>query len=210
MEVVLEGQWHNAPKSQPSVASFYFWQGDTRTKYFEYVLSYGATADDWGFELRKIVDSEIPESVYPLVQQVSYNLVSNTISGTCMAKGSTPVAMEAPACLEGTFDLGDILSFSLNDTRANMIYNLRAANKEWYFRDDAPSVKLQQLHTMDNGGLGNTALKTVVTKPGHCNQLKICLGMESGVDMIAPLGILLLKLDDYGVLCTRYGTNLIA
>lgn len=154
--------------------------------------------DQWSFDLRKIDGNEIP---YPRLQRVSYDFLNNTISGNCVA-GEGIHATEATPCLEGTFDLGEILSFSLNDTRTNAVYDLRAADKGWVFTDDAPSVKLRRVNA-DNRTLGHTAMTTAVTRPDHCNWLKVCLAMESGVDMIAPIGILLLKLDDYGVYCTR-------
>jgi hypothetical protein len=211
VEVVLEGQRYNAPRTQPSLASFYFWENGTRTKFFEYGITYGASVDEWGFDLRRIVGRKIPASVYPLVQEVSYDFVGNTISGSCVANGAGTVdSMDSEVttpCLEGTVDLGNVLSYSLTDTRVNTTYNLRAGSKEWYFRDDAPSVRLHRVHA-DDETLGQTVLTTLVTKPGDCNLLKVCSGVESGVDMIGPIGILLLKLDEYGIRCTERGTGL--
>jgi hypothetical protein len=197
VEVVLEGEWKHSPKTQPSVASFYFWQDGMRTKFFEYAISRGETVDKWGFNLRRIVESDIPEHFYPLLQQVSYDFFNNTVSGNCVTRGSTT----ATPCLTGTFDLGEILSFSLTDTRVlgvSTVSNFRAVDPYWVTTDRAPSVMLRRVD-LSNGRFGDIALMTAVTKPGHRNCLKICLARESGVDMIAPIGILLLRLDDYGV-----------
>jgi hypothetical protein len=202
VEVELEGQWFNAPRTQLSLASFYFWQDGIRTKFFEYGISHGDMLDQWNFDLRRITGSEIPPNVYPLVQRVSYDFLTNTITGNCVV-GEGGSAMEPTHCLNGTFDPGKLLSFSLNDTRTNTVYDLEAANKEWFYGDDAPNVKLQRV--LPDGTLGRAAITTAVTKVHHCNWLKVCLAMESGVDMIAPIGILLLKLDDYGIYCTRPG-----
>lgn len=181
-------------------------------KFYEYGITRGASADEWGFDLRRVVGKEVPESLYPLVKQVSYDFVGNRISGRCVngAENSTDLDSEATTpCLEGTVDLGPTLSFTLKDTRTNTTTSLLASNKEWHFPDDAPSVRLHRVPSNYSSNRGDVALTTIVTKPGECNLLKVCLGpgMESGVEMIAPIGILLLKMDDYGVLCTEKGTS---
>jgi hypothetical protein len=155
--------------------------------------------------LRRVVGKEVPESVYPLLKQVSYDFMGNNISGRCVngPKNSTDLDSQATTpCLEGTVDLGPTLSFTLKDTRTNTTTSLLASDKEWYFPDDAPSVRLHHISS-NISSYGEVALTTIVTKPKACNVLKVCIGpgMESGVEMIAPIGILLLKMDDYGVVC---------
>jgi hypothetical protein len=142
--------------------------------------------------LRKVVGGSVP-----MVEKVLYHFVEGKISGRCVVNNGTGVERETTTCLEGTFDLGPTLSFALTNTLTNETSHLLAANEGWYFPDDAPSVNLHRVSSNDS--VGETALITTVTNPNACNQLKICIG--EGMEMVAPIGILLLKMDDYGVRC---------
>jgi hypothetical protein len=191
--VALEGLSYRSHKTGHSRASLNFWRYGIRTKLLEYEMSFDNMTDNWNL---KLVEREtLPSEIYPLVHQVSYNFVSGNISGTCVTGGNI-----AP-CLQGTVDSGERLSFSFDSTLTNTVSHLRATRGQWWFEDDAPSV---MLHRADaDNTIGQVALMTTVTKPNHCNELKACMTMGSGTDMIAPLGVILPRLDDFGVSCRR-------
>jgi hypothetical protein len=198
VEVELVGQWHKSPANQLSHASFYYWQGGVRTKAFEYTMSRGDAPEGWQLNLQTVSDGIMP----PPLQDVYYEFISGSIFGNC-TDGETPSMNRTTPCLQGFVDLGDILSFRLNDTRSNAVSTLRAVHKQWSFdTDDAPSVSLRRVNADNETSEEDTVLVTTLTKPHHCNWLKICVASASSMEMIAPIGIILKRLDAYGVYCT--------
>jgi hypothetical protein len=165
-----------------------------RTKLLEYEMSIDDATNNWNLNL--VGCETVPTDIYPLVNQVSYDFVNGNISGTCITgQGASP-----GPCLQGTVNLGEHLSFSLNNSQTNTVSHLRSA-EQWWFEDDVPNVMLRRADADNN--LGEVTLLTTVTKPGHCNELKACMAAGSGTDMIAPLGVLLRRLDGFGIKCTH-------
>jgi hypothetical protein len=203
VEVELEGQWTHAPQTQLSRASFYYWQGNVRSKAFEYTLTRrGEALGGWNFNLQTDLDIVILKETSPLLKQISYDLARGTISGNCTTEANLATD-ETIFCLQGSVDEGEILSFDLNDTRTNTVSHLRASKKRWSFNHYPPIVDLRRVNA-DNESLGDTVLKTTVTKPGgHCNSLKICVATASSIEMIVSIGVILRKLDPYGIYCTK-------
>lgn len=88
------------------------------------------------------------------------------------------------------------MSFSLSDLITNTTSNIRAVDKEWTFKKDAPSVLFRD----DNGV---EVLRTDVTKYRDCRQLKVCVAEDVGPDVIFPVGLLLVYQSDYAITCTQ-------
>jgi hypothetical protein len=201
---VLDGLSYNAPKSQLPLASFFFWENGVRNKYYEYSLSKDDIASNlWHFNLHR-VEPHAPVAVYPTVWNVSYQLVNNTVSANCAMGPEIPASATAE-CMHGTFDPGRRLAFSLSDTRipTNMTTKLRAIEDDWLFYKGAPRFILREVPLNHPNELGDIMVQTVVTRPGRCRSLKVCLAREVGLEMITPLGLALLKQNDYAHKCTK-------
>lgn len=87
------------------------------------------------------------------------------------------------------------MSFSLNDARTNTTSNMQAVDKDWQFKNDAPSVLLRDEN-------GEEVVRTDVTKLHNCRQLKVCVAKTSGPGGIFPIGLLLISQSDYAIECT--------
>jgi hypothetical protein len=204
VEVVLDGLAYKSPESQVPLASFYFWENGVRTKYYEYTLSQDdAVSNLWRFNLRN-VESHVPVAVYPLVLSVSYQLVNDTVSAHCVT-GPEGAAGE---CMRGTFDPGRRLTFSLSDTRlpTNKTTRLRAVDDDWLFYKGSPRFILREVPLDYPNGLGDIIVQTVVTRPGLCTSLKVCLARGVGLETITPLGLALLKQNNPADKCTKKST----
>lgn len=222
MYAVLDGRDYNDPRYTPDVAHFF--QTGTNLYMFTYDISDSQDSDIWGFHLREwdTVQSQIPLEQYPTLQQLSYNFVNNTLSGNC----TTPVApgsnnTNSTACLSGTFNPNNYLSFDitssvpLNTTTTSNTTStpsfetqLRIVDKQWAFSDDAPSLILKRVDSSSNN-LEEIVLRTAVTHPSDCTKLKVCLngvsgrvGGAVGAEVMAPLGLIMLRQADYAQECT--------
>lgn len=49
---------------------------------------------------------------------------------------------------------------------------------------------------------GVEVIRTDVTNPSACTQLKVCAGRSSGADILVPIGLILTRQADYAVECT--------
>jgi hypothetical protein len=198
--VVLDGRSYYSPGYQVPIASFYFWQNGIRTKFYEYKIFQDDSMDIWHFGLRRVIPQvTVPLEVYPLAWRLSYDFVNNTLSANCATDPNSPTNATTP-CMQGSFNPGSFFSFSINDTRTNTVSNLRAVDKDWAFSNDAPSFILRDVQPDDT--LGDIAVRTAVTQKGNCTALKLCLARPTGMDMLAPLGLALLRQDGYAKLCT--------
>jgi hypothetical protein len=202
----MDGPRHGSPRSTVPLASFYFWQNGTRTEFYEYTISQDAdTPDLWSFDLRNVYpNAHVPTAVHPIVSSVSYQLGNNTMSAQCVT-GPDPPTNTTTECMRGTFDPGRRLTFSITDTRAtvNATTNLRVVDSDWLFGTGAPSFVLREVPPDRPNELGDIIVQTAVTKWNRCSSLKVCLGRETGLEMIAPLGLVLLKQDDHADSCTK-------
>lgn len=131
----------------------------------------------------------------PLVREVSFDISTGAVNGKCT---TTTAGDNLTPCLAGRYTNDPFLSFFLNDTRTGTLSDLRAVDKQWRFKDDAPSFILRYNH-----GGGEIAMLTNVKRANHCNILKLCLERGDGVDIVTPLGIVLDEMDKYGPKCTR-------
>lgn len=181
-------------------ASFYFWNDtEVRTKYYEYKAEkLGSPGSEIQyFNLRKIEPGvSIPPQKYPLIWKIMYP--GNTVSAQCASSPETPTNA-TQECLQGSFTEEPNLSLILTDIRTNITTKLRA-KESWVNKKEAPRFILRDV--LPNDSLGGIAVKTVFTKPGDCTKLKICLGREPGLDMLATLGLALLIHDIHSYNCT--------
>lgn len=132
----------------------------------------------------------------PLVREVSYDISTGAVNARCAT--AVGAGADLTPCLTGRYTNDPFFSFSLNDTRTGTISDLRAFDKEWRFKDDAPSFILR-----NSQGSGETVMLTAVKRPNHCNFVKLCLWRGDGVDVMAPLGIVLDEMNKFGPRCTR-------
>ena len=121
---------------------------------------------------------------------ITYDIQNQAISATC-AEG---------LCAFMNYSIAPYLSFTLQDSRTGAITQLRAADKEWKFHDDAPSVSLRYLNTGDKPG--GVALESAVTQRNHCDILKVFLSSRTpDFATLAPLGVLLMAQQTYAESC---------
>ena len=75
---------------------------------------------------------------------------------------------------------------------------------------NAPPALILREQDRVSGALSNIVLRTAVVKPHDCTELKVCLaGLHDGregslvmAEVLAPLGVLLMRQTDYAVECT--------
>ena len=172
-------------------------------------------------------DSPYQRGPDPTLQSVEYNFVTNEVSGNCTIP-SSPTNFNGNTttfpCMHGTFDQGQHLYFNitsqvpLNNTldanaTSSFTSQLGIQDSPWTFWNQAPSLILHQLDPQTNA-LGPVVLRTAVSKPHDCTELKVCLsgvdgraGSQVGAEVLAPLGIVLMRVDDYGITCTTPSDN---
>ena len=200
----MEGLSYGSPGNELALASFYFGPSANRTKYYEYTMTLDpGDSNVWNFGFSQFVPGvTIPSDVYPLVQNISYQMANQTFSATCT---TGPEANGTTSCMQGSFDEGGYLSLNINNTLANVVTNLRAVDKNWMFvpADDAPSYILAEVEP--DGSLGQSQLRTAVTFPGHCTILKLC--SETGIDVLPPVGLTLMRQNAYSIVCTTPNSN---
>ena len=124
----------------------------------------------------------------PDILAITYNIQNQAISATC-ADG---------LCAFGSYSMTPYLSFTLQDSGMGAITQLHAANKEWKFPDDAPSVSLCYLNTGNKPG--GIALQSAMTQRNYCEILKVRLSSRTpDFATLAPLGVFLMAQQTYQV-----------
>jgi hypothetical protein len=201
VEVVLSGRAYGAARQIVPMATFYYWQNGARTQYYQYSISQEDDDPDvWHFNLRTVTPNiTIPTEAYPLVWQMSYNFLNNTITGNCATGPDTPKNGTVP-CMNGSFDPVNFFAFSIDDTRTNTVTKLRAIDKTYTLKSEHPAYILRQVQP-DNS-LGSIFQKTTVTSGSKCSSLKVCSARLNGPEILAPLGLALLAQDNYATACT--------
>jgi hypothetical protein len=127
VQVVFDSPTYNSPNNTPSLASFYYYQNNIRTKYFQYNLIRGNTNESFYFDFLGVVPGVlIPAENYPLVWRTHYQLTNNTLSGSCASNSSTP-SNETIPCLIGTFDPGKYLSY----LSLTLVQTTRLLSMQW-------------------------------------------------------------------------------
>jgi len=222
MYAILDGKSYNDAAYVKNVVYFYV-NGNSNTQ-FTYIISNPEDDDQWYFRLREFDtdQSSIPLDAYPTLQSVGYDFVTNTLSGNCTVpsdpanfSGNTTTS----SCMSGTFDPGNSLFFNITSTvPLNNTANVNATqsastilkiqDKAWTYSDAPPALILHQVNP-DSESLGHTVLRTAVAKPHDCTELKVCIagveGREGGQvmgEVLAPLGVMLLRQSDYAIECT--------
>lgn len=222
MYAILDAKSYNDPQYVTNKAYFYE-QGHSDTL-FTYEIANPGDADIWTFSLRTwdSMQSSIPLPMYPTLQFVQYDFVNSTLTGNCtvpISPTNTNSSTISSICLNGTYDPGNVLSFDLtssiplnNTSNATAVpsltTSLRSEDKQWSFSDDAPSLILRQVDATRNT-LEEIVLRTAVTKQSDCTELKVCLagtgvspGSVVGAEVLAPLGLILMRQADYAIYCT--------
>lgn len=226
MFAILDAKSHKDPSYVVDVAHFYAnVPAASPMPLFTYEITNPDGGDNWLFNLRSwdAPQSSIPLHLYPTLQSVHYNFATFTLSGNCtlpdgMASNTTT---SAHSCMLGTFNPNAHLQFNitssipLNTTLsaaypagvANATTNLAIPNKRWTFQHYAPALNLRE--TDGKGQLGDSVLQAAVTKPRDVTELKVCVnGMQgggsgmAGAEVLAPLGLVLMRQADYALLAT--------
>lgn len=205
LEVVLDGAGYRDPRYVPDLAQFSLGRARGGAPLFSYDLDQ-IDVDVWTFAFRAFdaPEESIPPAFMPALRSIAYNFVDFSVNGTCATPGGNDTL-----CVTGTFDPGNFMSFDLfaNTTGTRVHAPSRIADREWAFRDDAPSLILRTVE--GDGTLGDTIMRTAVTKKGDCTKLKICVDGDSeddasavGASVLVPLGLILARQGDYAIHCT--------
>ncbi|KAJ6559766.1 hypothetical protein B0H19DRAFT_1260463 [Mycena capillaripes] len=189
VEVVLSGLSYNAPDDQAPIATFQFRQPNgTLSEGYTYNLTNDGPTSIWQFA---------PSAAQSLVK-VTYDISNFTLQATCQGNTSQ--------CMQGFFQESGFLSFSLTDSFNSTVTNLRAVDKDWVYghSDDAPSFLLKEVQP--DGSLGKVVVRTAVTQPGHCMNLKLCAN-DTSIETLVPIGLTLMKQNEYSRVCTTPNSN---
>ncbi|TCD66651.1 hypothetical protein EIP91_001069 [Steccherinum ochraceum] len=174
MYAILDARSTRDSATVPNVAHFY--QTGNPRPLFTYSVNNGGDPDFWTFQLREFDQPRtmIPGDLDSTLQHIQYNFINETVTGNCtvpVASGSS--ITNSTACVSGTFNPNDWLSFNLTshvpltDTTTPVPAStalLRTVDKQWSFTTDAPSLILDTMD-METGLPQKTVLRTAVTKP---------------------------------------------
>ncbi|KAJ7512002.1 hypothetical protein B0H11DRAFT_1699999 [Mycena galericulata] len=193
VEVVLSGLSFSATDDEAPIAMFYFRQPNGILQQGpEYNLTNDPfNASIWNFML---------SPGQPLVEgpSITYNVSNSTLDAIC-PDATSP-------CTTGSYqpNPNGHLSFSL--TNSSTTVNMMAVDKQWVYdqSDDAPSFLLKEVQP--NGSLGKVVVRTAVTQPGHCTNLKLCAN-DASIETLAPVGLTLMKQNEYARVCTTPNSN---
>ena len=190
VQIILSAKDYDGPSTKPNTAQYFL----GKEPIYTYDI-FQQSANDWTFNIRTLDSPTLANNqsdpIYPSVSNITYNFVDNTVSANC----TSPNANATFRCVDGSFNPNDYLSFKISDLRDNSTTNLNAVDKQWAVGDDAPSVILK-----DESGV--EVIRTDVTNPSTCTQLKVCAGRSSGADIVVPIGLILTRQADYAVECT--------
>jgi hypothetical protein len=193
-EVVLSGLTFNSPDTEAPVATFYFRQKGILTKQSEYILTAEDDLDQstWHFA------PSSPSGPVGQGQSVTYHLENSTLVATCA--GNTSL------CTSGSFKETEFLSFALTNSADQATVNLRVVDKNWFSgkSENAPSFLLKEVQP--DGSFGEIVVRTAVTQPGHCTLLKLC-AISATAESLAPIGLTLMKQNEYSKVCTTPNSN---
>lgn len=174
--------------------------GRTRTRQFDFALT---RVDNETVYLNRTGDGasedKLRESETAL-WSIVYDLRNETMTGYCSVVSTLDISANGTTvpCMRGSYQ-DSYLSFELQDLRTRITTGLRAVDREWSYGNDAPSFVLQYVEPGRR-----VAMKSTVTKPNDCEDLKICLASRTlGFDMLAPLGRILLDQGAFASWCTK-------
>lgn len=222
MYAILDGKSYYDASYVKNVV--YFFESGSNNFLYTYEVSNPNDDDLWYFSLRDWTadQSTIPLDEYPTLQSVGYNFVKDTLSGNCTVPSSPSDFYGNTTtipCITGTFDPGNQLFFNItsavplnNTANANATQSsttlLKIQDKAWTYTDAPPGLILHQADPITDA-LGHIVLRTAVAKPNDCTELKVCLagvegrqGAQVGAEVMAPLGVMLMRQSDYAIECT--------
>jgi hypothetical protein len=198
---------------------------------FTYEISNPGDDDQWFFHLQQwnVDQLTIPIDNYPTLQSVGYNYVNNQVTGNCTVP-STPSVFNGNTstspCVSGTFDQFQSLSFNITSTvplnntsdanatqPVSTFVGILDRDAPWYVYGSAPAAIVREADK-DTGILNNIVLRTAVVRPHDCTELKVCIagvqgreGSQVMAEVLAPLGVMLMRQSDYGIECTTPTSN---
>jgi hypothetical protein len=151
--------------------------------------------------------SIFPSTMYPSLQNISYDLTNNIILGNCTTSGGQ-AEYDITPCLQATFRPGVALSFNISSftpgqTPVNT--SLRVEDEALY---NPPRLILQTVEPPNNS-LGAIVLQAITDSPWDCTQLKVCVsglsgeGPAVGPEVLAPMGTITDSQTTYALSCTR-------
>ena len=225
MMVILDGKSANDASYVVNVAYFFDnTPASSPTQLFTYEITNPGDGDEWLFSLRTwdSPQADIPVDMYPTLQHVYYDFVDDSLAGNCTLRNPTNPSKNTTSlpCMTGQFDPSNHLSFDisssvpLNTTLSTEAQSVPVTNTSlaihdngWDYTGEAPAVRLQEKN--HDGSLGFLVLKTTVTRPNDVTELKVCVagleGREGGTvsaEVLAPLGLMLLRQADYALYAT--------
>ncbi|KAJ7692428.1 hypothetical protein B0H17DRAFT_1061456 [Mycena rosella] len=193
VEIVLSGLSFNAPNTSLPTATFSIRQDGILQSQYQYSLTNDAVNTSiWRF-------GPAPGQSLPDGQIVTYNLTNSSVTATCAGNNTTE-------CTQGSFDNSGFLSFVLTTLSNATNVNLKTVDGDWVYAksDDAPSYMLREVKS--DGSFGDVVVRTAVTEPGHCTLLKLCANGAT-VENLAPVGLTLMKQNEYARVCTIPNSN---
>lgn len=219
MYAILDAKsWQDGPNVQNVV---WFYDTAHHTLLYTYALT---TPDDPHVTLALREWDTDQQMQYSVLQSVGLNFVNATLSGNCTLPSSSsgPVNGTTKPCMSGTFDTGKQLSLTVNsflpsNTTNSTTTRLRIDESAWSYSqsDVPPELTLHDVNENDNS-LGAVVLRTVLTSPHDCTQLKVCVarggeaeeeGLGVGAEALAPLAIVFVKQAAYALVCTTPNNN---
>ncbi|KAJ3559181.1 hypothetical protein NM688_g491 [Phlebia brevispora] len=201
-----------------NIAYFYNSSGQ---QLYTYTL---ATADFPGvqqltFDLSSWETSQasISADMYPTLQNITYNLNTSGITGSC----ATPLSQNKSDCVNGTFTKDSYFPLNLtstvplgNDTQApaqSLTSELGPGPKEMLFASwTEAALILRQLNAGQNAS--DAILRTAVHKLYHCRELKVCINGvpgrgPAGAEVLVPMGLLFQQHAQYASWCFEHRWN---
>ncbi|KAI0699138.1 hypothetical protein BC835DRAFT_1412805 [Cytidiella melzeri] len=220
MYAILDGKAYNGPSYVKDVAYFYL-NGKNNVQ-FTYEISNPGDDDQWYFRLQKwnVDQLSIPVDAYPTLQSVGYNFADNTVTGNCTVPSSPSVFTNNTStrpCVTGTFDQGNQFFFNITssvplnntadaDTTQSFSSALAATDSPWFVNNAPPALVLREQEPSSGS---NNVLRTAVARPHDCTELKVCIagvqgreGSQVMAEVLAPLGVVLMRQSDHAVECT--------
>ncbi|KAJ7906465.1 hypothetical protein B0H13DRAFT_1619348, partial [Mycena leptocephala] len=192
VEIVLTGLSFNSPSTAIPTATFSVRQNGILENQYQYGLTNDAVnVSIWRF-------GPSPEQPLADGQIITYNLDNSSLVATC--------AGNTGQCTQGSFASEEkgFLSFDLTNSVNPANVKLRAVDPDWASpnNDDAPSFILKEVQP--DGNLGEVVMRTAVIQ--HCTLLKVCANGAT-VEILAPVGLTLMKQNAFGKVCTTPNSN---
>ncbi|KAF9058199.1 hypothetical protein BJ165DRAFT_1334626, partial [Panaeolus papilionaceus] len=144
----------------------------------------------------------------------AYNVTyysNNLFSVTCTLEGLPPSSNSSISpniCATGyhsPFSTKFGLDITLKDEATGLVTTMNSVDKQWLFKDDAPSLVLDRSSNQTSGENNlPPVLQTSVTRRNHCEQLKVCMSSPTlSLPSIVAMGLILKAQQDYSSYCLQ-------